>query len=337
MRDFPVRKKRSVFFRFIVLPCLLALACWLWLWVKMLAITWLTFWVESIAMKTNGGEDLPLPPPGHITTTNWPAGKFSFSSLAFDKNFRAYYAKPVPPKILRNELFDDALIREVGKLAGVSDECVSAVRLYWDVERGNLTKTWFTFFQPSEHYDEADILQNALRRYVDARLDGHTLEFIQAALQPPSTPPEEIEDAALRAIVKKYPMTHAAPLRKIRGNFFEGVTHINGKKVQLKERADYVHVDGGIAWVYEVRFYDGEDGPVTSVWCHKSDAKEHHPFYGPIIQCAALATRVEMLFMGISGGLGSCHTLWTLQKYKLARLGIHWRSPSELNPNTIYD
>jgi len=347
MKNFAMRKKRTVLFRFIILPCLVVLLCWALLWVKVFAICWLETSGEIATLKREEFQDkkvdLPLPPPGLITTTNWPVGRYSFTGVHFDRHSRWPYKPPISPIALRNELFDDALIRDIGKMAGVSEECISAVRLFWNLEREN-SKSWFGFHWSPEHNDEARVLREALQAYVDARADGHTKEFMRAVLNRSPTLPEEIEDAGIRAIVEKYPMTHPTLLRKVDSSDEEYTNIVyrsnNGEWVgeprRYKGWAVYILVDGDIAWRYVVDF-KAEDGSVYSVHCQKCDAKEYHKRYAPIIKLVGQATTAEMSVLGLGGGLGSCHTFWTLKKNKLARLGIRWRSPSELNPNTIYD
>jgi len=45
----------------------------------------------------------------------------------------------------------------------------------------------------------------------------------------------------------------------------------------------------------------------------------------------------EMKRNGSFGRFGSVHTFWRLKKVKLKARGVEWWSPSELNPNAIYD
>jgi hypothetical protein len=97
----------------------------------------------------------------------------------------------------------------------------------------------------------------------------------------------------------------------------------------------YVVVDGEIAWSYTLSFKP--DDRLDSIQDSKSDAKEYDPKFEKVIEEVNVEVGAEMKKQGTYQKFGSVHQFWGLKKEKLKARGIEWRSPSELNPNAIYD
>ena len=70
------------------------------------------------------------------------------------------------------------------------------------------------------------------------------------------------------------------------------------------------------------------------------DVKEIDPKYRNIIKKVdkEVEENIESKFPGMSKTMGFCHSFWNEKKRILKeKYGIDWRSPSELNPGTLYD
>lgn len=201
-----------------------------------------------------------------------------------------------------------------------------------------------------------DVLSKELSSYASAREDGHTRDFIFAALT------NRIQHAAisnqdLRILATNEPMLLVSALRKVQEDTITNragevassstqVTYENGKETrkdtvhvpkvdEVCRWVSYVAVDGNIAWVYTIKF--NADRSVDYLRPEKVDSKEYDPAYQEIMSKVNAEVSDEMKREGSSGKLGSVHRYWSLKKEKLKARGIDWRSPSELNPNTCYD
>jgi len=275
----------------------------------------------------------PLTLWAQITTTTMPEGPYNFTSIR-SLPFRKVDLPHNSPETIRKELFDDAMIRRIGKAVGVSDECLATVRLRMNPEEQNdLRGVRFKFHWLDAHDKESRVLMKALQAYVTARNEGHTKEFMQAALTN-ITPPAEIEDAGIRAIVEEHPLIPASRLKKD-GEISEYTATVGGKEVRLKS-VMYDLVDGDIGWRYCVDF-DAGDGRVFSVFSSRYDPKGFDEKYAEVFKQVAAEVQARMKKEGSAGKFGSCHIAWRYQKELLAKRGIIWRSPSELNPGSNYD
>ena len=62
------------------------------------------------------------------------------------------------------------------------------------------------------------------------------------------------------------------------------------------------------------------------------------PKYEAVIAEAERLAWAELEKSGIYEGFGSCHSFWPVKKRILReRFGVRWKSPSELNPDVIFD
>ena len=256
------------------------------------------------------------------------------------------------PKTIREELLDDTLVWNIGKAAGVSDECLSAMRRTQG-ESWSQNRPWDWFDWPHEHWNEGNKLRHALREYVEARYEGHTKEFMRITLTN-AAQLAEIEDPGIRGIVEVYPWVPASMLRKVASGIDTNQRYTVSPSGELTEiipneprkYAVYSLVDGDVAWRYYVEFND--DGSARTgadkennyyrgyIQNMKHDAKEEDEKYAKIFRNVETGVEIKMKIMGITG-LGSCHSFWAYKKKSLAKRGILWRSPSELNPDAIYD
>ncbi|MBP9867136.1 MAG: hypothetical protein KBC41_03625 [Candidatus Pacebacteria bacterium] len=70
----------------------------------------------------------------------------------------------------------------------------------------------------------------------------------------------------------------------------------------------------------------------------KIDPKERDPILGKIIRQAHKEAVVQLLEEKFPEGLGYCHVLWGRQQQILKeKYGVDWKSPSDMNPEIMYD
>lgn len=94
-------------------------------------------------------------------------------------------------------------------------------------------------------------------------------------------------------------------------------------------------LDGELVWSYELAY-----GP-KGLFEHcrgggRRDAIELNPAYTNLIAEVERLVERKVEDEG-KCGLGTCHFFWALKKQLLKERGVKWRSPAELNPDTLYD
>jgi hypothetical protein len=255
------------------------------------------------------------------------------------------------PEAIRRELLDPAMLQLVAKYSGLSGKDLRTVTVAQKSPSG-----WVQLYQTGRSERAFKILSDRLRDYVSAREDGHTREFLLAAITN-STIRAALSDTDLKALSTSRPLLPASWLRKegsgtITNKAGEVASStittkvINGKEVSSEiayiPKVDevcrwvaYTGCDGEIGWRYLVKFK--ADGAVDYVQESRCDAKEYDPKYKKIIKEVEREVNTAMKKGGSYGQFGSCHTLWHLKRERLKRMGIDWRSPAELNPNTSFD
>jgi hypothetical protein len=256
------------------------------------------------------------------------------------------------PEKVQNELFDSNLIRLIAKSYGLSDTDIATIRVAQAAWSTNLVG----IYQIGKSEKAFEIMSGQLRNYLRAREEGHTKEFLLSALTN-RMELSKISDPYLRAIAKEEPLIPVHLLKKLQSGTSTNkagevktrtttIEIINGKSItnetthipkvdEISRWAKYYLVDGEIGWEYFVRFE--ADGTFEGSREGRCDAKEFDPRFQQIIKDVEEEAHVEMKKDGSFGKLGSVHTFWNLKKEKLKAKGIEWRSPAELNPDTIYD
>jgi hypothetical protein len=255
------------------------------------------------------------------------------------------------PEQICKEILNTNLVSLIGKSGGLSDDDLKTIQIVHDSD-GNTV--WL--YQIGNSEKAFNILNARLRTYSEARGAGHTELFLLAAITN-HVEPHLIPDPDLRVLAISNPLLPVSWLRKSdsgtrtnRAGQIAGTssvtTFVNGK-VQTTTSTNlptvdevcrwvtYVATDGEIAWRYVLNFR--VDGKLDFIDESKCDAKEYDPSYRKTIEKVNQEVELEMKRNGSFGKLGSVHTFWQLKREKLGAKGIEWRSPAELNPNTIYD
>jgi hypothetical protein len=159
-------------------------------------------------------------------------------------------------------------------------------------------------------------------KYVRLRAEGHSAKYALDAIQTGATSDRELT-ADYHVIRRKFPEIPLSWLRSYFSTNFSG-TNITG----------YVVVDGTVAWEYQVM--KPPTGEAEANDFGRIDAMQFDPRYEPIMREVDKLIEEQLKREGVEG-LGTCHTFWGRKKKMLLEKGLDWKSPTELNPNTIYD
>jgi hypothetical protein len=244
---------------------------------------------------------------------------------------------------IRKELCDPEVFRWIARSCGLSSNELATTELvsvpdvtHLDIRHAGLSG------------ETLNRLRYHIRCYSTERKEGHTQGFLLAALTN-KTDILSLPDPDLRILLWVRPMLPAAFLKKaaprdppfIPGQPFQPITltripsSTGSQTSQSPREAVFSAVDGEIEWRYMIRIK--ADGSVDRVWEERSDARESDPKYRHIFEEVGREVTLEMKRKGTYMHFGSCHEFWGLKKEKLKAKGIDWRSPAELNPNTVYD
>jgi len=198
-------------------------------------------------------------------------------------------------------------------------------------------------------------LSEQLKHYVRQREEGHTKDFLFAAMTN-RVDASTVLDADLRMFATKRPLVPVSWLKReasgtttnkagqvawqsVSTSFVDGQTVTNEsahipKVDEVCRWVSYTVVDGEIGWKYVLKY--NADGSLDYVHDSKCDGKEYDPKYEKVIADVEAEVTAEMKRNGTFGKFGSLHTAWRLKKNKLKAKGVEWRSPAELNPGRIY-
>src|SRR5205823_4837248 len=106
------------------------------------------------------------------------------------------------PERIRQELLDTNTVRLLAKLGGLTEADLSKVQIApWPDARG----TEVALYQLGKSEQPYSLLAAQLDRYLHARLEGHTKEFLMAAITN-RLQPSSISDIDLRALVASQPL-----------------------------------------------------------------------------------------------------------------------------------
>lgn len=255
------------------------------------------------------------------------------------------------PEAIRRELLDPTMLRLIAKASGLSERDLRTVKVAQESTLG-----WVSLYRTGGSEKAYKLLSEKLGDYVRAREDGHTKEFLLAAITN-ATAQSSITDIDLKALLVNQPLLLASWLKRADSGTITNkagevasrtitTKTINGKEVsretvhipkvdEVCRWVSYRASDGEIGWQYVVKFK--ADGVVDYIRESRCDAKEYDTKYRGLIRQVNHEVEATMKKAGSYGQFGSCHTFWHLKKDKLREKGIAWRSPADLNPNTNYD
>jgi hypothetical protein len=256
------------------------------------------------------------------------------------------------PETIKQEILDTNTVRLIAKSNGLSDQDLSTVQ----IAQPSAGRNWVDIYHVEGPERAFKLLSEQLRNYVHAREEGHTRAFLLAAITNRAEA-STISDPDLRAVATNRVMLPISWLKKARSGTTTNkagqvvsktvsTTRVDGRTVTNETKqipqvdevcrwVSYTLVDGEVAWTYFVMFK--ANASLDYIHDSRCDAKEYDPNYQKVIKEVDDEVHGEMERNGGSGQFGSVHSFWHLKKQKLKAKGIEWRSPSELNPNTIYD
>lgn len=252
---------------------------------------------------------------------------------------------------VRREILDTNTIATIAQSVQITAQDKTLLLVAPDLGEG----VWL-YMLSDEWTDGCRRFAAQLNSYVQARLDGHTQNFLLAGL---TNRPDiaAIPDPDLRILATNYPVLPVAGFQKA-----ESGTRTN-KAGQVVSRSmttslvggnlvtqTSVHIpaidevcrwiaydllDGNIAWRYVLTFK--ADGSLDDIDSRKFDSKEIDPNFRQVFEEVDSAVTKEMKQNGTHRQFGSIHSYWRLKKEKLKAKGIEWSSPAELNRGSTYD
>lgn len=265
------------------------------------------------------------------------------SKLALEHNRR---------EIISRELLETNFFRLLAQSCGLSEaETAAATIAIGENGKG------LSLYQIGTNPKAFEVLDPQIAEYVCARNEGHTAGFLQVAMSnrvnAAMIPDLELRRlstnqlwVALSALQKgeSQLVTNRAGshishrlVTKVRDHGVEQDIDIRTNRTDVVcRRVAYRVIDGEIGWIYHIEF--NPDGSLYSVkdrW--KCDAKDIDPKYRRLFKLVDDEIKEAMEKDGSYGKLGSCHSFWRMKKELLKTKGISWRSPSELNPGTLFD
>ena len=188
---------------------------------------------------------------------------------------------------------------------------------------------WFELKQNGTRPEIFNTLEGAVRNYFQGREQGHSPEFLLSSFRR-SVGQAKSEDPDLRLLLIEHPELPAGAVKRLDCGYSEAEGGVSNRWVR------YVVADKEIATVYYVSF--GAGGKLEHCgWGSNVDPKEIDPKYEAVFKEVEREVEAKMKADGTAGQFGSCHRFWALEKEALKARALDWRSPSELNPNTIYD
>jgi len=240
--------------------------------------------------------------------------------------------------MIRAEILDEGFIRRVAKVHGLNRSDLATVCL---VSVENQPRV--CVYQVGSSTQAFRLMEGALRGYIEAREEGHTREYCDAALAERERA-AVVEDPDLRAIAAcdwRIPVAwltrEDAGLSTNRNQALTGVadsTTDAGGSAEVHRWARFVFMDGGLHWRLDVDFKD--DGAVSRLFFTKTDAIEADPALRETFDTVEKEVEAGMQAKGIRG-FGSINTCLTMKKAALKARGVEWRSPLELNPRIGVD
>jgi len=254
-------------------------------------------------------------------------------------------------RTIQAELRDESILHAIGLFSGLKEEDRARLYIFYDKKY-----KWTRLYGTSADHEPFEKLSEAVRTYVRARSEGHTKQFMLDGMAYPANA-LTVTNPAIRAIIELHPYIpvdrlhlsdsgaftkkageEASHVTTITASNGVGVTNVNIYIPQVDESwpwEAYTLVDGDVGWRYFVMFRS--DGTLESVSFDKGDAKDYDPQYTDLMEEVDDLVHEKMKIMGIYRQWGSVHSFWSMKKKELKRRGVHWRSPSELNPSTCYD
>jgi hypothetical protein len=174
--------------------------------------------------------------------------------------------------------------------------------------------------------DEIKVVSHRAYWYACVRLAGFSTSYAQQSQAKGFVPPPETLPEKAQAALRSHPHVPPGLLR----------THEWTCESGHKHQKFYVF-DNGIVWILNSIDFDLSAVELFWLYPERCDAQEFDPTLAEAFASARRKVEDILKVKGIEG-MGSCFAYWSeLRRILKEEHGITWRSPSELNPNTMYD
>jgi len=243
------------------------------------------------------------------------------------------------PEAVRGEILDPSLLRMIATACDLSAEDMAGLQLVKSPE-----SEMVELYQTGDGRRAFNVVGDRLRAYVEGRKDGHTREFMLAAMTNQSILHFALSDVDLRLLLIARPMLPEAWVKKtgsgtqtnLNPRGFYRFEDSGARATNTVSRwTSYCVVDGAVAWGYVLHFKP--DDTLDFLEEMKCDARELDPKQAALFKEVDAEVETQMKKEGTYGRFGSLGVFWRLRKARLQERGMDWRSPGELNPNARYE
>lgn len=243
------------------------------------------------------------------------------------------------PAAVRAEILDPRLLETIATANDLSTQDIAGLRLFKEP-----ANTVVELYRVGPSLRAFNVVHDRLLAYVAGRKEGHTREYMFAAMTNKSILHLSQPDDDLRYLLIARPMIPEALLRKYASGMETnrpargyGRSQEFGPPVTntVTRWTAYCVVDGLVAWGYYLHF--NPDNTFNFLEEVKCDAHELDPKFAPVLKGVDAQVEAQMKQEHTYGRFGSLRTFWRLRKQRLKERGIDWYTPAELNPNTRYE
>lgn len=231
---------------------------------------------------------------------------------------------------LRNEVEGEINGKVIFLLCNQANVPPQAIRPRYMITEDGQELRWS---QSSLNHEQMTEINYRLYWYIGARFEGHSSEYAEAGLREfqwrKVTPTSTERELVLFA----YP------------DLPESWLHTTTNSCGL---LSYQVIDNGLLWDYfpvaykdlvAMEIISNSPGHDVRWWFNptRHDAQEYDAALRPQFEAAEAEAQGILEAKGIQG-MGTCHAYWDeLERILSEKYSIKWRSPSLLNPDTMYD
>ena len=240
---------------------------------------------------------------------------------------------------VRAEILDPHLLRVIAAANDLSTQDIAGLRLYQNPENRVVE-----LYRLEASLRAFNVVNDRLKAYIDGRKEGHTREYMTAALTNKSILHFNQADDDLRYLLVARPMIPEAMIKKYAAGTETNrpprvIGHVNiddPPATNLISRwTAYAVVDGPVAWGYYLHFKPNNTFDYLEEL--KCDAIELDPKFAPLLKEVDAPIVAQMKRDHTDQGRDALHTFWRLRQQRLKERGLDWHTPAELNPHIRYE
>lgn len=238
---------------------------------------------------------------------------------------------------VRAEVLDPKLVLTIAAANDLATQDLSGLKLVQDPDSGVIQ-----LYLRDAGQRPFNVVRDRLLSYIAGRKEGHTKEFMTAALTNRSLLHLTQPDPDLACLLIARPLLPESWVKKYASGSTTNQVTRTGNDLELKVVTNIVSrwtafsiVDGPVGWGFYLYFNpDDTFNHLEEVRC---DAIEIDPKMAPLLKQIDAQVEARMRQDRTYGSYGALRIFWRLRKEQLRTRGITWRTPAELNPNTRYD